>query len=89
MVEYINKEKESSINPFLKENIMKIVENQIRDGNPKETKATLNRLMCLGFSREQAILKIGSIVAEEIYDILNKENCFNEKRYIKKLLNLH
>jgi len=39
----ISKEKDSNYNPILQAKILEIVENQIRDNNPKETKETLNR----------------------------------------------
>ena len=75
-------------NPILQEKILEIVENQIKDNNPKQTRETLNRLINLGYSRQDAIQKIGTIVAEEIYDILKDKENFNEKRFVKKLLAL-
>ncbi len=79
---------DTNYNPILQEKILEIVENQIRDNNPRETKETLNRLINLGYSRQDAIKKIGTIVSEEIYDVLKDQEKFNEERFVRKLLTL-
>ncbi|MBE0516427.1 MAG: DUF1841 family protein [Methanophagales archaeon] len=81
-------DEEVDSNPILHEVIHEVVENQIRDGDPKETKGTLERLMDQGYSRHEAIHKIGTAVVEEIYNVLNRKEKFNEERYVKKLLAL-
>jgi hypothetical protein len=43
-------------NPHLKAAIFEVVENQIRDGNPLETRQTLERLLDAGYSRNHAIV---------------------------------
>jgi hypothetical protein len=48
-----------------------IVENQIRNSNPPETRQTLERLLAAGYSRKQAIEMIGSALVEEIWAILH------------------
>jgi methanogenic corrinoid protein MtbC1 len=87
MVEEYSEEEEDS-SPILHEVIHEVVENQIRDGDPKETKETLERLMDQGYSRHEAIHKIGTVVVEEIYTVLKRKEKFNEERYVKKLLAL-
>lgn len=84
----MKKDKNFGHHPILNDIIYGIVENQIRDNNPKETKETLNRLMNLGYNRHDAIQKIGSVVTEEIYDVLKKSEDFNENRFVRKLLSL-
>jgi len=84
----MKKDKNFEHRPILNDIIYGIVENQIRDNNPKETKETLNRLMNLGYNRLDAIQKIGSVVTEEIYDVLKKGEDFNENRFVRKLLDL-
>ncbi|MHA1489193.1 MAG: hypothetical protein ACTSRI_06025 [Promethearchaeota archaeon] len=44
--------------------------------------------MNLGYSRQDAIEKIGTVVTEEIYDVLKNKEKFNEKRFVRKLLAL-
>ena len=65
-----------------------IIDNQIRDNNPPETKQTLDRLISEGFSGEQAKEMIGVVVVSEIFDVLKNEEEFNEQRYIAALNNL-
>jgi len=84
----MKKDKNFGHRPILNDIIYGIVENQIRDNNPKETKETINRLMNLGYNKHDAIQKIGSVVTEEIYDILKKGEDFNENRFVRKLLDL-
>ena len=47
-----------------------VVENQLAENDEPVTR-TLARLMNEGLSRHEAVHAIGSVVAEEIYDILN------------------
>ncbi len=69
----------------LGEAIVEVVENQLNENNPPETKLTLDRLMAMGESRENAIRYISSILSIEIFDILQNEKSFNEERYINNL----
>ena len=43
-------------NPRLKAAFMEVVDNQIRDNDPPETRETLNRLISEGMSKEDARL---------------------------------
>jgi uncharacterized protein YecA (UPF0149 family) len=54
--------------------------------NPRCTRETLNRLMGLGYSKEESIKQIGAVLVEEIYDIMKNQIPFNEKSYAEKLL---
>jgi hypothetical protein len=47
-------------NEVLREQIFEIINNQIRDNNPPETKATYNRLQKQGFDDFQTNQMIGS-----------------------------
>jgi len=67
------------------EALVEAVENQIRDGAPPETKATLERLIKLGESRENAIRYIACVLSVEIYEILEKGSPYDEHRYIQNL----
>ena len=69
----------------LGELIVEVAENQIKENSPPETKNTLERLISLGESRENAMRYIASVLSIEIYDIVKKEIPFNEKRYINNL----
>jgi uncharacterized protein with ATP-grasp and redox domains len=84
----MNDNEEIGYNPILHEQIHNVVENQIRMNNPKETTETLERLMNLGYSRHEAIHKIGTVVVKEIFDVEKNKEPYNEKRYVKRLLEL-
>ena len=68
-------------NPHLKAAILEVVENQIRDGDPPETRQTLERLLAVGYSRKQAIEMIGSALVEEIWAILHDHKLFDRARF--------
>ncbi len=76
------------VNQRLQKTILEVVENQLRENNPPETKKTLDRLLKKGYSRDDAMKLIGSVVAAEIYRILKNHEPFNEERYVKALREL-
>jgi len=65
--------------------IFEIIENQIRDNNPREVRKTLERLLFEGHTKEQAMKLIGCAVSAEIFEILKYKKPFNESRYIDNL----
>lgn len=75
-------------NAAAREQILSIVENQLRENNPPETKATLDRLMKSGYDKGDAKLLIGQCVAVEIFNIFKKKIPFDNARYVKNLNNL-
>ena len=75
-------------NPILHAAIMEVVENQLRDLDPPETKQTYDRLLAEGISAEETKRLIGCVVASEIFDILKDEKPFDLVRYIKALSDL-
>ena len=60
---------------------MEVVENQIRDGDPPETRQTLERLLAAGYSRTQAVEMIGSALVEEIWAIMHEKKPFVRARF--------
>ena len=67
------------------EAIVEVIENQINENNPAETSITLKRLMNMGETRENAIRYIASALSVEIFEALNHNSPYNEKRYINNL----
>ena len=84
----MKEEIDGEVNPALHDEIVGIVERQIAENNPKETKETLGRLITLGYDRDEIIEKIGSAVIGEIYDILKFHERFNERRFVERLHSL-
>lgn len=64
---------------------MEIVENQIRDGTPPETRKTLERLKSEGISEENARIYIGQAVCVEVWDTLTNKKEFDMERYVRNL----
>ncbi len=70
------------------EAIVEIIENQLTDNNPPETKQTLERLMKLGESRENAIRYISTALTVEIFGAFKYKEPYNSERYLKNLKSL-
>lgn len=68
--------------------IFEIIENQIRDNNPREVKQTFERLLSEGQTEEEAMKLIGCAVAVEIYEVMKSQKPFNEARYVANLRKL-
>lgn len=72
-------------NPRLKAMILEIVENQLSDDKPPETRQTLERLTNAGHSRQEAVELIGSVVVEEIWKALKLNKPYDQRRYVAGL----
>jgi hypothetical protein len=75
-------------NPRLKAAILQAVTNQLKSGDPPETRQTLNRLIGEGLSEEEAKIYIGQAIAVEIFNIMKHSETFNIERYRKNLSRL-
>jgi hypothetical protein len=71
--------------PELRRVLLEIVENQLREDTPPETRATLERLIADGFSREQVLELIACVVSSEIFDVLKSGQPYQEARYLAGL----
>ena len=67
------------------EAIVEVVENQLRENKPPETTRTLERLMAMGESRENAIRYIAGALSVEIFEAMKNQSPYDEERYIKNL----
>ena len=74
-----------SANPALTEATLTIVDQQMRDNSPPETRRTYERLVALGYAPEDARRLIGNVVAQEIFAVMQREEVYNEQRYIQAL----
>ena len=64
---------------------MEVVENQIRDNTPPETRITFDRLKREGFSELDAKKYIAQVIASETFWMMKKKEPYNLKRFIKNL----
>jgi hypothetical protein len=72
-------------NPRLRQAILEVVDNQLRDGTPPETRATLDRLLAEGHARPAAIDLIAGVVATEIFHVMKSRRPFDEARFVAAL----
>ena len=75
-------------NPVLKATILEVVDNQLRDGIPPETKQTFERLPAQGHSAAEAKRLIGAVVASEIFNVLKRKEPYNQARFVAALRRL-
>jgi len=72
-------------NPKLNATIYEVLDNQIRENNPPETKQTLDRLISEGQSKDEARRLVACVITSEIFEVLKKHEVFNLERFIKAL----
>jgi len=65
--------------------IIKSVEKQIQDNDPAVTKTTFERLVAAGYDEATAKEMIASVIAEEIYLMLNDNRKINEEIFSARL----
>jgi preprotein translocase subunit SecA len=76
------------VNNKLQGHILEIVDNQMRENEPKCTKEVFEKLVGSGYAESIAKKMIGAILVEELYYVLKNEELFNEERYSNKLSKL-
>ena len=72
----------------LREAILKVINNQIRENDPPETKQALVRLQEQGFPEEEALKLIGYVVASEVFGVIKENRKYDTVKYISALNNL-
>jgi len=68
--------------------ILEAVDTQLENNNPPITRETWSRLRSEGFTSDEARKLIGYALANEISEIMNNGDTFNEARYSQNLDNL-
>ena len=72
----------------LNNELLQVVENQIKSNQPEETRTTYKRLIAEGYSEVEAKQLIGQCVSVEIFSVLKEQKPFNEGRFVKNLQQL-
>lgn len=75
-------------NEKLREQIFEIIENQLQDNDPPETKLTFDRLQKQGFDDFQTTKMIGQCLVVELMEVIKFKKPYNNARYVKNLLAL-
>jgi len=69
----------------LRKAILEVINNQIRDNDPPETKQTFDRLQKEGLPKEEALKLIGYVVASEVFTVLKESRNYDHAKYIATL----
>lgn len=79
---------EPGVNPRLKAAIMDVLDNQLKNNDPPETRTTYERLKQQGIDEEETRRLLGCVIACEIFDVVKNESPFNRIRFIERLSGL-
>jgi hypothetical protein len=75
-------------NPELGKVILEVVENQIRENDPPETRRTIERLVAEGYGEEEARRLVSTAVTVELFHIMRDHEKFNRDRFVWNLSQL-
>jgi hypothetical protein len=62
-----------------------VLDTQLRDGDPPETRATLERLRSDGVEEDEARRLIGCVIAAEIFEVMKSNKPFDRERFVSRL----
>ncbi len=65
----------------VKQAVLEVVESQLRNNEPPETRQTLDRLLKAGHTRQKSVELIATALLEEIWQILHENKPFDAQRY--------
>lgn len=77
--------KDDNHNPYLRDSFLEVVDNQLRENSPPETRETYERLLKEGHTKENAKILIASVIAVEVYNTFKDDKPYKEKRFIRNL----
>lgn len=72
-------------NPQLAAAIFEIVDTQLRDHNPPQTRQTFDRLVAAGHTPEGARQLLAHVVIREIFTVMARGEIYNEARFVAAL----
>jgi len=75
-------------NPRLRAAFLGAVDEQLAKSDPPETRETFDRLIGEGFSKEEAKVLLGQVIAVELYCISKEKKPFNRERFVRNLKGL-
>lgn len=76
------------VNRRLQRAILAVVDAQVKNNEPPETRETLDRLVKSGYSNEEARNLIAVVVAATVFDIAKRGQPFDRERYVSSLESL-
>jgi hypothetical protein len=72
-------------NPRLAAAVLEIVDKQLRDATPPETRQTFERLVAAGYMPESARQLLAHVVVSEIFTVMARGEHYDEARFIAAL----
>lgn len=72
-------------NPQLAAAILEIVDTQLRDGTPLETRQTFERLVAEGYTPEGARQLIAHVVVREIFSVMARGERYDQRCFVAAL----
>jgi predicted RNase H-like HicB family nuclease len=76
------------INPFLHTSLHAVVEQQLASHNPQEVEQAVQATLARGETLHEAIHRISGILAEVLFEAVQKNRPIDESLYIKKVQGL-
>jgi len=75
-------------NEILRQEFIGVIEKQIKDNDPKETRVSYERLVGMGYTPEEAKTMLAQCLTVEMFNVIKYQKKFDEQRYVKSLRNL-
>ena len=72
-------------NPMVQAALYDVLDTQLRDGDPPETRATFTRLLDEGVEEKEARRLIGCVIAAEIFAVMKSKKSFDRERFVGRL----
>ncbi|MBC8162728.1 MAG: hypothetical protein H7Z42_16075 [Roseiflexaceae bacterium] len=72
-------------NPHLAAAILEIVDTQLRDDTPPETRQTFDRLVTDGYTAEGARQLLAHVVVREIFSVMARGEHYDQARFVAAL----
>lgn len=69
-------------NPHLHRTVMEILDSQIRDNEPPETRQTYERLLAEGLAEPEVRRLLGVALVTEIFHMMKNREVFNRQRFV-------
>lgn len=70
---------------MLRRQMLEVVENQLRDNDPPETRATMERLVEEGHSTSEAKRMIACVVVAEMFRVVKSQQPYDKNRFVAGL----
>src|SRR5262245_2350775 len=77
-----------SYNPMVQAALPDVLDTQLPDQDPPETRATLERLLGEGVDEDEARRLIGCVIAAEIFAVMKSKKPFDRERFVGRLATL-